>query len=57
MIIDKEDEKAKKVLDISENIYKKNFKTLTPIAQMKIYETPIKKAKEDLSEMLALHAT
>jgi hypothetical protein len=56
MIIGKEAEKAKKVLDISESIYNKDQKTLTPIAQMKIYETPNKKAKEDLSEMMALYA-
>lgn len=57
MVISKEASTAEKVLEISENIYKKNLKTLTPLAQMKIYETPTKKAKEDLSEMLALHAT
>ncbi|HOG15510.1 MAG TPA: hypothetical protein PK674_02880 [Candidatus Absconditabacterales bacterium] len=56
MIIDNNLGKVERVLDISKNVFERKQTTLTPLAQLGIYKTPISKAKEDLSEMMALYA-
>lgn len=56
MIIDNNLWKVERVLDISKNVFERKQTTLTPLAQLWIYKTPISKAKEDLSEMMALYA-
>ena len=48
--------KAEKALNISKNIFEKDKTTLTPLSQLWIYKTAEDKAKEDLSEMIALYA-
>jgi len=48
--------KAEKALNISKSIFEKDENTLTPLAQLWIYKTSEDKAKEDLSEMIALYA-
>jgi len=56
IVIDKNLSKAEKALSVSKRIFEKDKTTLTPLAQLWIYKTSGDKAKEDLSEMMALYA-
>lgn len=48
--------KVEKALNVSKSIFEKDKTTLTPLAQLWIYKTSEDKAKEDLSEMMAIYS-
>jgi len=48
--------KVEKAIKLSKNIFEKDKKTISPLAQLSVYKNSESKANEDLTEMLALYA-
>ena len=48
--------KVEKALDLAQKVFEKDKITISPLAQLDIYKNAKDKAKEDITEMLALYA-